>query len=205
MPARSPLVAAGVMSALAALVAIGVGACRYDPVPQEIIDSLGEETGTPGPTHRPGQPCLVCHSTYEGAAPAMAVGGTVYKQVSDMDAGTDAGTDMDAGTPMVRLVPAPRVPVVITDSSGDSRKTCTNSAGNFYIEKSKWDDIAFPLAVTAGDREMRSLIGRDGSCASCHKNPAPGVAGVGATFDSPGVVIVSADEDAIDTSCPGGP
>jgi hypothetical protein len=186
MPARSPLVAAGVMSALAALVVIGVGACRYDPVPQEIIDSLGEETGTPGPTHRPGQPCLACHSTYEGATPAMAVGGTVFTQ-----------DEMGA------LVPASRVIVTITDTAGDSRKACTNAAGNFYIEKSKWDDIAFPLAVTAGDRKMRSLIGRDGSCASCHKNPAPGVAGVGATFDSPGVVIVSAD--AIDTSCPGGP
>jgi hypothetical protein len=186
MPARSLLRAAGLMSALAALVSIGVGACRYDPVPQDIIDSLGEETGTPGPTHRPGQPCLVCHSTYEGATPAMAVGGTVYTQ-----------DEMGA------LVPASRVIVTITDTAGDSRKACTNSAGNFYIEKSKWNDIAFPLAITAGDRKMRSLVGRDGSCASCHKNPAEGVAGVGATFDSPGVVIVSAD--AIDMSCPGGP
>ncbi|NUQ78115.1 MAG: hypothetical protein HUU21_31675 [Polyangiaceae bacterium] len=184
MPARSPLLAAGVVSVLAALVSVGLSACWYDPVPQDIIDSLGEETGTPGPTHRPGQPCLACHGAYEGVTP-FAVGGTVYKQ-----------DDMGA------LVAAPRVIVTITDTSGDSRKVCTNAAGNFYIEKSDWDDIAFPLAVTAGDREMRSLIGRDGSCATCHKTPAAGTAGVGAAFDTPGVVIVSAE--AVDDSCPGG-
>lgn len=190
MFARPAIPAAALGLAAIAVVGVGVGAsasaCRYDPVPQALIDSLGEETGSPGPTHRPGQPCLACHSTYEGATPAMAVGGTVYTQDE-----------------MGVLIPAPRVIVTITDTSGDSRKACTNSAGNFYIEKSDWEDVAFPLAVTAGDRKMRSLIGRDGSCATCHKTPAAGVAGVGATFDSPGVVIVS--PDAIDTTCPGGP
>jgi hypothetical protein len=177
------LAAALGLAALSAGALSAFSACRYDPVPQEIIDSLGEETGTPGPNHRPGQPCLTCHSTYEGATPAMAIGGTVYKQ-------DDTGA----------LVPAPRVLVVITDTSGDSRRSCSNAAGNFFIEKDDWDDVAYPLAVTAGDRKMRSIIGRDGSCGSCHKPPAEGQSGLGATLDSPGVVIVSAD--AIESTCP---
>jgi hypothetical protein len=175
---------------LAAIVAVGAQACRYDPVPQDIIDSLGEETGTPGPAHRPGQPCLACHSTYEGATPSMAVAGTLYMQ----DPMTDA------------VMPAPFALVIISDSSGDARMACSNAAGNFYITDEEWSDIAFPLAVASGDRTMRSLIGRDGSCGSCHKLPAGGFgpdAGTGATFDSPGVVLVSPDT-VNDPACPGG-
>ena len=178
---RRPSLALALTAAL--LAALGA-ACRYDPVPQEIIDSLGEETGTPGPMHRPGQPCLACHTTYEGATPAMAVAGTIYTQ------------NEEGG-----IVPAPSVVLSISQSSGGPRKACTNAAGNFYIEKEDWDDITFPLAVTAGDRTMLSLIGRDGSCGSCHKLPAdPAKGGTGATFDSPGVVLVGI-EATNDPSC----
>lgn len=175
----TPLLAAGLLGGAAA-------ACTNDPVPQEIIDGLGPETGEPSAAHRPGQPCLVCHDTYGGAKPAMAVGGTVYT------------TD-----PMGAIVPAPAVLITITDSSGDSRMACTNPAGNFYIEKDAWADIAFPLGVECGGLRMTSLIGRDGSCASCHKPPASDSADkTGRAPDSAGVVIVQPDSD--DPSCPGG-
>mgnify|MGYP006976433805 CR=1 FL=1 len=64
-------------AACAAALLLGAG-CRYDPVPQAIIDSLPPDDGEPGPNHRPGQPCNVCHSKYGGATPVFAVAGTVY-------------------------------------------------------------------------------------------------------------------------------
>lgn len=171
---------------LAAALPFAAG-CRYDPVPQAIIDSLGPEQGTPSATHRPGQPCNVCHSTYEGASPAFAVAGTVF-------------TTADDGS----LVPAAGVNVIISDSAAGLRKACTNAAGNFYVEKDNWLDITFPLNVQAGKRGMTSLIGRDGSCASCHKLPDSTSEDpiTGAGRGSPGVVI--ADPKADGASCGGG-
>jgi len=156
--------------------------CRYDPVPQEIIDDLGPEQGTPSALHRPGQPCLACHSKYAGAAPQMTFGGTVYTKDADG-----------------KIIPAAGVSVFVADSAGDPRKACSNQAGNFYLEQKDWKEVAFPLTVTAGSRNMRSLIGRDGSCGSCHKLPDPEgepdrnpVTGEGR--DSAGVVLVNLED-----------
>jgi len=158
--------------------------CRYDPVPQEIIDDLGPETGSPSAQHRPGQPCLACHSAYAGAKPAMAFGGTVYT------------TDAAGG-----LGPAAGVEISIIDWAGVPKKVCSNLAGNFYLEKADWKDPAFPLVVKAGSSPMTSLIGRDGSCGSCHKPADPDGPAVhdpvsGANFDSAGKIVV----DVSDTS-----
>ena len=151
-------------------------ACRYDPVPQDIIDGLGEESGEPSELHRAGQPCLACHSVYEGATPRMSVGGTIYYEASDG-----------------RILPAPDVLVEITDSRQVQRKACTNAAGNFWVEHEDWRDITFPLTVRAGERRMISIVGRDGSCASCHSLPDEAsldqVTGAGRA--SAGVVVVS--------------
>jgi hypothetical protein len=151
-------------------------ACRYDPVPQDIIDGLGEESGEPSELHRGGQPCLACHSVYEGATPRMSVGGTIYYEASDG-----------------RILPAPDVLVEITDSRQVQRKACTNAAGNFWVEHEDWRDITFPLTVRAGERRMISIVGRDGSCASCHSLPdetsLDPVTGAGRA--SAGVVVVS--------------
>ncbi len=63
---RAPalLVAVAVLATLA----VG-GACGGDPVHDEEVAALGPEPGggAPGPEHRPGQPCLVCHG---GSGPA---------------------------------------------------------------------------------------------------------------------------------------
>lgn len=167
--------------------ALGAVGCNgTDPLPQEVIDGLPAETGSPSATHRPGQPCLSCHSTYGGAAPAFAIAGTVYKE----DAMTGA------------LAAAPNVKVEIFDSAGPSRFACTNAAGNFFIEKEKWADLTFPLKVRAGSRNMNSIIGRDGSCATCHKLPSDDRPGTGAGRDSAGVVIV--DDGDTDPICGGG-
>lgn len=169
---------------VAAALAGSAGACRYDPVPQEIIDALGEETGEPNALHRPGQPCLACHSTYEGALREFVVAGTVFSINPD---GTRVG--------------APKVFVEIYDSSaGGSHSTCTNEAGNFFFPKNEWSDITFPLSATVSGNRMDSLIGRDGSCASCHALPATGAAdSTGKSASSRGFLTVNLG--ATDSAC----
>lgn len=171
---------------LAAALPFAAG-CRYDPVPQQIIDDLGPEVGTPSATHRPGQPCLVCHSDYEGAKPAFAVAGTIFSRAAD-------------GT----IAPAAGVNVIISDSAAGLRKACTNAAGNFFVQRDDWLDITFPLNAQADNRAMTSLIGRDGSCASCHKLPNAKSEDpiTGADHGSPGMIL--ADRTAASSACPGG-
>src|SRR5437762_1056198 len=57
--------------------AVGAASCG-DPVRDDGIASLGpEQPGVRrGPTHRPGQPCLLCHD--DGEATAFSVAGTVF-------------------------------------------------------------------------------------------------------------------------------
>jgi hypothetical protein len=164
-----------------------VASCWNDPAYDRVLDELPEETGEPSALHRPGQPCVACHASYEGAEPALAVGGTIY-------------TSVDGGG----VAPLAGVLVVVSDSAGAQRKACSNGAGNFHILADNWADVAFPLTVHAGDRTMRSLIGRDGSCASCHKLPGPTSLDpiTGAGRDSPGVILV--DPSAVDPTCTGG-
>lgn len=167
----------------------GLLACNgNDPIPQAVIDGLPAEEGTPSKLHRPGQPCLVCHSEYGGASPVLAIAGTIFKQ--------DPMTGARVGAPFVK--------VDIRDSSGaPSRFACTNDAGNFYIEADKWAELTFPLKVQAGSLFMESIIGREGSCAACHKLPPDDVIGKGATRDSAGALIV--DEGDVSADCGGVP
>jgi hypothetical protein len=130
--------------------------CSLDPVHDEAAADLGPEAPgvAPGPMHRAGQPCLVCHSG--GAAnPEMSVGGTVY-QVRGADA------------------PLAGASVELIDANGSIATATTNAVGNFYIEPSRWQP-AFPLQVNVSFGEvtatMNSIIGRDGSCATCHADP----------------------------------
>lgn len=172
---RVAAVSSGALSVGAiALTALSPG-CTYDPVPQATIDRLPEEEGEPSASHRPGEPCVACHSAYEGADPPLAIGGTVYT--------------IDANG---NLAGAPGVLVLVSDAEGDSRKACTNDSGNFFVEREKWPDPFFPLQVQAGSRTMQSIVGRDGSCASCHTLPnelsLDPVTGAGRS--SAGVVLV---------------
>ena len=162
--------------------------CRYDPVQAEKIRALPlEDAEGPRPEHRAGQPCVDCHSTYAGAQPQLAIGGTVYWQTAK---GYLNGMD--------------GVFVTIQDSAGATYKSCTNSAGNFYITKSDLqgiDDLAFPLIVGVAGVKMNSLIGRERSCAGCHKLASvdridrdPNVdPATGRARDSAGAIIVDRD------------
>jgi hypothetical protein len=145
-----------------------------------LVDGRWEE---PGPLHRPGQPCLVCHS---GAHPAegtsFEVAGTIYERATDR-----YGV---AG-----------VLVTLEDAEGPYAQVVTNRTGNFMVAREGDDDEsdegmvmvrrAFvpPLRVTiardAVERSMRSFVWREGSCSHCHRADE--------AVDSPGRVVL---EDA---------
>jgi hypothetical protein len=168
-------------------VAPSVAGCRTDPAAQSIIDSLPPDSTPNGPLHRAGQPCLACHDKYGGAT-ELALAGTVYA--------------LDAT--QTKIAPVPNIRINIVDSNNaNSRKTCTNAAGNFFITAESWPDITYPLTPTAGGVPMVSLVGRDGSCATCHKLPSSTSIDpvTGSGHDSAGVILV--DPTKTDPTCTG--
>lgn len=155
------VVATVVLAALAALT-IGSVSCT-DPVRDRAIAALGAEDPAvpPGPDHRPGQPCVLCHSSGGPAEDSpFAVGGTIYA--------TDQPGSEGAEGLFVQFV----------DARGGAPDYApqTSAAGNFFVAEKDWPQIAFPLRVGLYETErgrpiqvMKSLIGRDGSCSSCHR------------------------------------
>jgi hypothetical protein len=170
------------LAALAGLAACSIDPFHPDPVRQAQVDALGPESPSvdPGPYHRPGQACTLCHGPGGTATPAFTVAGTVL-----------ATPDHPQG--------AGGVEVLMVDALGSSPPSgsvITNCAGNFYVTSDLWDP-AFPLRVAVVYRgtgaQMQGHVGRDGSCASCHK------AAVG--LGSPGPVYVGT-VPPVDPSCP---
>ena len=147
-----------VVVGLAALVA----SCT-DPVRDQAIERLGgEDPRVPmGPEHRPGQPCVLCHS--EGgpaSAYKFAIAGTVFETSSPESKGAEG------------------VKVIFVDASSARRTYETNAAGNFFIPESEWAELTYPFRVgilkEAGKPvDMTSTVNREGSCNFCHR-PNPG-------------------------------
>jgi hypothetical protein len=148
-----------------------------DPIHDAEVTALGpEDPSVPqGPLHRPGQPCLLCHSNF-------SIAGTVYNE--------DLVTPFSSAT------------VTLVDASGSTTQATTNAAGNFFILASDWTPVypigsyavdgggaVFGVTVVGNDpnspSEMLTHIGRDGSCASCHF-------GAGPSASSPGPVYATA-------------
>ena len=129
--------------------ALALAAC--DPVKSNAVAALGGEVpGVPhGPTHRPGQPCLLCHSDFN-------VAGTVF--VSPDDRTGAAG-----------------VSVNLLDSEGHAFVATTNEVGNFFVRTGEYQPV-YPMkvSITSGGvtTSMTANVGRDGACASCHFDPA---------------------------------
>jgi hypothetical protein len=139
-------------------VACGVAAACGDPVHDDAVAALGPEAASvgPGPTHRPGQPCLTCHGGSGPGSPQMIVAGTVYA-VKDQDQPLVGGT------------------VHLTDANGGEIDVETNAVGNFFVPLSSWTPTApIHVSVSLGDQtaSMTTHIGHDGSCATCHVAPA---------------------------------
>lgn len=129
-------------------------ACNGDPVHDDAVSALGNDpTGMPnGPTHRAGQPCLVCHGGSGPGSPQFSVGGTVYAVQGQSD-------------PLVNGT------VHLTDAAGTTYAIPTNTVGNFYATTAEWKPVA-PIHVSVtldnDEADMISHVGRDGSCADCH-------------------------------------
>lgn len=176
-----------VLSAIAGVAATACG----NPVTDIRIDKLGPEARgvDEGPFHRPGQPCVLCHSAYGGASPEMAIGGTIFGQPTLGDE---------------QPIPVLGAKITLVDAFGikNPKPVITNCMGNFWIPKEDWDP-GFPLAVDiecpspGSKRLMSSRISRDGSCARCHDGPP--------SQGSPGwVVCGSSYPPPTANSCPGG-
>lgn len=131
--------------------ALSAGGCIGATPEDRARDALPDDGREEGPLHRPGQPCLLCHSPAGGEGPYFSIAGTVY----DTDGVTGRGN----------------VRVSLTDVTGRVWELLTNEAGNFMIEEREWVPV-FPVNVDISDGTnqigMRSPISREGSCAHCH-------------------------------------
>jgi hypothetical protein len=149
---RSALLFTALALALAAASACG------DPVHDNEVAALGSEAPgvSPGPDHRPGQPCLVCHGGEGPASEQFSFGGTVYEI---------AGPTVGYGGATVKLTDVNKVEATAT----------TNSVGNFYVLASDYAPT-YPVDVELDQGSYRNPmfthIGRNGSCAWCHYDPA---------------------------------
>lgn len=131
-----------------------------DPVRDQQIEALGEEIGEPGPEHRPGQPCLLCHSEGGPAADkSFKVAGTIFETNEPGSPGAE-GVAVD-------LIDAPGVPPNV--------RPITNRAGNFWVTSDEWRDLRFPFRVrilpkgAAEPLRMETTVNREGSCNYCHR------------------------------------
>lgn len=161
--------------------------CLVDS-PQEREPSVQGNYEDGDEEHRPGQPCLLCHSS-EGHFPqapgekTFEIGGTVYGII---DADEDDGLR--------------DVEILFTDARGDEFSALSNEAGNFLVQvnsslsepsrRSKGvlevpRTPVFPLEVVirrgTDEQRMKTKIWRNGSCAHCH-GPKPSIDSVGRVY-----------------------
>ncbi|HSQ67645.1 MAG TPA: hypothetical protein VLM85_30755 [Polyangiaceae bacterium] len=129
-----------------------------DPVTDGAINALGGELpNVPvGEYHRAGQPCVDCHSPSGPASGSpFSVAGTIFAQPSNP-------TGVDQAT------------IAMTDTTGSKFTVTTNCVGNFFVKRADWDP-SFPIFVRVYKnglaRTMQGQIGRERSCANCHKDP----------------------------------
>jgi len=139
------------------IVAAAAVSCAMDPVHNAAVNALGGEiAGVPqGEYHRAGQPCTTCHSSLGPAKTTFTVAGTIFY-----------GPTKSIGVDNAQ--------VILVDSLNSSYIAYTNCVGNFFVTPEQYNP-AFPIrvqvsqgGVTVG---MQSHIGREPSCANCHKDP----------------------------------
>jgi hypothetical protein len=156
MAAMAAMAAAG--RSLVAGLAFACALASCDPVHSDAVDALGgEQPGVrTGPLHRPGQPCLLCHDGKVGDPAEFSVAGTIFQNAAD-------------------TMPASGAAVILTATNGASYTATTNEAGNFYLSPNQFNPV-YPMSVivNAGGTivRMSTVIGRSGSCATCHADPA---------------------------------
>lgn len=152
------------------MIALFMSAACADPLQQEHIDALGPEQDGfgRGKLHRPGQPCVLCHSDGGPGDPEMSFGGTLFHAP-------------ESGLPFV----VSGWVVEIEDAGGTVVTRQSNRCGNFYVTARDFVP-EFPVRVRILDPRsgapvatMQSRIAREGSCGTCHTEPrGPVAAGV---------------------------
>lgn len=134
-----------------------------------LLSACGSDDGTAtdlaatevfGPTMRPGDNCLRCHSqgtkeNLEQNAPVWSAGGTVYAR---KDAERDEGV---AG-----------VNVKITDATGRVVELRTNEVGNFFTRAPLTKPYRVAIEYQGKTKEM-PVEAPAGSCNACHSWPDP--------------------------------
>ncbi|MCC6993982.1 MAG: hypothetical protein IT370_05075 [Deltaproteobacteria bacterium] len=156
---------------VAGLIVMGlVGGCIGDSPEDQQAAALGNQRDG-DPEHRPGQPCLACHSTeYSPGGGAFVLAGTIYMRAGDPDSAGVEGAE-----------------VIMKDKAGHQFTALTNRTGNFMVTvdsaldapsqrargrlRIPWQPV-FPVEVSVGidgvEKDMETLIWREGSCAGCH-------------------------------------
>jgi len=141
------------------LIAASLVLFSCDPVHDDAQAALGGEAPgvQKGPTHRPGQPCITCHDGSLGSPEHFSVAGTVFLNADDK-------------------TPAENATVNLLSADGTSWPATTNSVGNFYVTPKQFTPV-YPMTVSVDytgrpTTKMKSHVGRDGSCADCHTDPA---------------------------------
>lgn len=160
---------------LAVPLSAATAACQ-DAVHDDEVSALGPEAPgvSPGPDHRPGQPCTVCHGGNGPAKVKFTLAGTVFM-------------DWSASKPAVGAE------LQFEDANGSTYHVQTNQVGNFYLQPGDWSPT-FPVSVpllsytSSGSMPVTQVMttddNRDGSCASCH--------GLTPSANSPGPIYVNA-------------
>lgn len=134
--------------------ALAASSC-VDPVHLDAVEALGPEAAgvDEGPTHRPGQPCTVCHNSSGPGEPNFVAAGTVYDRRGSSTA-------------------VPGVIVRLSDIKGARYEAVTNDVGNFYVPENDFTPT-YPMFVELErdgvTKKMVTRIGRDGGCAVCHR------------------------------------
>jgi hypothetical protein len=118
------------------------------------------QTGLSGPSMRPGEACITCHTMRGG--PAFSIAGTVYPTAHEPNDCVGIGTNLT---------------VVVTDANGAITSITVNAVGNFQHAGAV--AAPFHVKVTNGTTE-RAMGGTltAGDCNTCHTetgvNGAPG-------------------------------
>jgi hypothetical protein len=161
--------------------------CNPDPVLDDVVSAQGKETSgiSTGEFHRAGQKCTACHVEGGPASNSpFSIAGTIFAQPA---------REVGVGAAEVRM----------TDAEGTKFIAKTNCVGNFFVKPSEWDPH-FPVLVEVAKgnvrRAMKSIIGRESSCAGCHSfdiTPANPLSQVGHVYvfggDEPGLPNGAAD------------
>jgi hypothetical protein len=196
------------LGSLMLVASFGVVSCSLDPVHDGQVKALGgEDPNIPaGQYHRAGQPCTVCHGGEGPAKNVFSLAGTVFYQQYD---------------PTKPTVPVPVDQAYVRIIDADKANHCfvTNCMGNFVAEPGVFGakGLRFPFLVSVqkvngkGGQPVAMVghIGRESSCANCHKDPSffdsPGHIFVGQTPPTPPVQCPPAVEPSPPPQCPEGP